>query len=85
MSCKKVNLPSIVHLIVKKLPLYTRLDHITCHQLQPLVEVLAKLRVGPVEVADEGLQRLQFPEEILRSRTAVAEIRNVRLKTPPPN
>ena len=46
--------------------------------------MLAKLWIGPVEVADEGLQRLQFPEEILRSRTAVAEIRNVRLKTPPP-
>ena len=62
-----------------RLPLYARLDHITCHQLEPLVEVLAELWVRPVQVTDEGLQRLQLPEEILGSRTAVAEIRNLRL------
>ena len=66
------------------LPLYTRLNHITCHQLQPLVEVLAKLGVWPVQVADERLQCLQLPEEILRSCTAIAEIINVKFH-PHPN
>jgi len=53
-------------------PLNARFNHITGHQLEPLVEVLAKLRVRPVEVPDEGLKSIQLPEQVLRSRTAIA-------------
>ncbi len=54
-------------------PLDAGVDHITCHQLEPLVEVLRELGVGPVQVPDERLQRVQLPEEVLRRRAPVAK------------
>jgi hypothetical protein len=40
---------------------------------QPLVEVLSELRIRPVEISNEGLERVQLPEEILRGGAPVAK------------
>ena len=53
-------------------PLYAWLDHVACHELEPLVQMLGELRVRPVEIPDEGLKSVQLPEEVLRGGAPVA-------------
>ena len=52
-------------------PFDTRFDHVTCHQLQPLFQVLSKLFFGPVQVPNEGLQGIEFPEQIFWSAWSI--------------
>lgn len=52
-------------------PFDTGLNHVTCHQLQPLFQVLSKLFFRPVQVPDEGLKGIQFPEQIFRGARSV--------------
>ena len=40
---------------------------------------MGELRVWPVEVADEGLEGVQLPEQVLRGRTAVAGKRRKKI------
>ena len=61
-------------------PLNAALYHITCHELQPLVEVRGELHVRPVEIPDERLERVQLPEQVLRGGTAIAG--NIQNKDP---
>lgn len=49
------------------LPFDTGFNHVTCHQLQPLFQVLSKLFFGPVQVPNEGLKGIEFPEQIFGS------------------
>ena len=58
---------------VGSLPLDARFDHIAGHELQSLFEVSSEFGIGPVQIADERLQSVQFPEQVLRCRTAVSE------------
>lgn len=53
-------------------PLHARLDHVTGHQLEPGLQVLPKLLLGPVKVPYEGLQGIQLPEEVLRRARPIA-------------
>jgi hypothetical protein len=53
------------------LPLNARLDHITGHEFEALLQVLAEFGVRPVQVPDERLQSVQLPEEVFRGCTAV--------------
>ena len=53
-------------------PLDAGLDHVGGHELEPLVEMVAEVWVRPVEVADEGLERVQLPEQVLGGRAPVA-------------
>lgn len=53
-------------------PFDAGLDHVAGHELQPRLQVLPELLLRPVEVPDEGLQRVQLPEEVLRGPGAVA-------------
>ena len=57
---------------IGKVPLYAGLDHITGHGFESLVEVLAELRIRPVQIPDEGLEGVQLPEELLRRGAPVA-------------
>ena len=58
-------------------PLNTGLYHITGHQFESLVEMVAKLWVRPMEVADERLEGVELPEQVLGCCTAIAIIDNV--------
>lgn len=42
--------------LFEMLPFYTRLDHVTGHQLQSGLQMFAKLLLWPVEVSDKGLE-----------------------------
>ena len=53
-------------------PLDAGLDHVGRHELEPLVEMVPEVWVRPVEVADEGLERVQLPEQVLGGRAPVA-------------
>jgi hypothetical protein len=46
---------------------------------QPLVEVLSELRIRPVEISNEGLERVQLPKQILRGGAPVAKEINIRI------
>ena len=54
------------------LPLNARLDHITGHEFEPLLQVLAELCIRPVQVPNERLQSVQLPEEVLGGSAAIA-------------
>lgn len=51
--------------------LYAWLHHVTGHQFESLFKMLAELEIGPVQTADERLQRVELPEKILRSCATV--------------
>jgi hypothetical protein len=53
--------------------LQTRLNHVAWHELQALFKVLTELRVGPVQIANEWLKRVELPEEIFRGGAAISK------------
>lgn len=53
-------------------PLSSGLDHICGHQLQAVVQMLGEHFLWPAQLPDEGLQGVELPQEVFRSRTAVA-------------
>lgn len=48
------------------------LEHVAGHELESLLQMDPELLVGPVETADEGLQSVQLPKEVLRGGAPVA-------------
>lgn len=52
-------------------PFDTGLDHVAGHELEPALQVFAKLLLRPVQVSDERLKRVKFPEEVLRGPWAI--------------
>lgn len=52
--------------------LQTRLNHVAWHQLQTLLQVLAELCIGPVQVADEGLKGVELPKKIFWRGAAIS-------------
>lgn len=53
-------------------PLDAVLDHVAGHELDAALQVFGELLLRPVQVPDEGLQRVQLPEQVLRRPRAVA-------------
>lgn len=54
------------------LPFNTGFNHVTGHELEPGLQVFAKLFFWPVEISNERLQSVQLPEEVLGRPRAVA-------------
>ena len=52
--------------------LYAVFNLVTGHQLQSLFQMCSELLVGPMQSADERLQRVKLPEQIVRGSAAVA-------------
>ena len=68
---KNVKIRAVLFFI-KNLPLNARFYHITGHQFESLVKMVAKFWIWPMKVADERLEGIQLPEQILRGCTAIA-------------
>ena len=51
----------------------TWINHITGHHFQSLIQVLSKFLIRPMQVPDEGLKRIELPEQIFWSGTTVPE------------
>lgn len=45
--------------------LNTRFDHVASHQLEALLQVRSELLIGPMQIPNERLQRVQLPEKVL--------------------
>lgn len=58
--------------VAPPLPPDAGLHHVAGHQLQPLLQMLSELVLGPVEVAHEHLEGVQLPEQVLRGARPVA-------------
>lgn len=58
-------------ILISGWPFHAGFHHVAGHQLQPLLQVFGELRLGPVQVQDEHLERVQLPEQVLRGGRAV--------------
>lgn len=48
----------------KHTPFDAALDHVAGHQFDATLQVFGELLLRPVQVPDEGLERVQLPEEV---------------------
>lgn len=48
----------------ENIPFDAALDHVAGHQFDATLQVFGELLLRPVQVPDEGLERVQLPEEV---------------------
>ena len=51
----------------------TWINHITGHHFQSLIQVLSEFLIWPMQVPDEGLERIELPEQIFWCGTTISK------------
>lgn len=52
--------------------LNARLNHVACHKLESLFQMLSEFFVRPMQITNEGLESIEFPEKVFGCSASIA-------------